>query len=85
MWEKLTQESKNSFCIVNKKAKLLKYVYWRNFNSKKLTGINIKLKQEVDKNKRVIEYVLSTSSFNILPINYIELIEVDNEHVKTIQ
>ena len=69
MWSKLTNSLQNSCCVVYND--LLQYVYWGNANTKKLTGVQIKLP---DKNRdKLIQYALSAFSFNCLPINYIEI------------
>jgi len=53
MWKKLTNTLENSCCIVDNTSKRLNYIYWANKNTKKLTGINIKLSKEVSKREKV--------------------------------
>ncbi|KAF0753037.1 Uncharacterized protein FWK35_00006468 [Aphis craccivora] len=85
MWKKLINTLENSCCIVDKTSNKLNYVYWANKNTNKLTGMNIKLSEGVSKREKVIKYVLSAFSFPMLPINYIEVTEVDNEKISIIQ
>jgi len=85
MWKKLTNTLENSCCIVDNTSNKLYYIYWVNKNTNKLTGINIELSEEVSKREKVIKYVLSAFSFPMLPINYIEITEVDDEKISVIQ
>src|SRR5436190_2881314 len=73
---KLTNNLKNSCCIVFKN--LLQYVYYGNYNTNKFTGIQIKLPENKKERLKLIKYVLSGFSFNLLPINYIYIKEDKN-------
>ena len=51
------------------------FVYWGNGNTKKLTGVQINLPNDSQSRKRIISYAMSAFSFNLLPTNYIEIVE----------
>lgn len=70
MWIKLTNNFKNSYCIVKKKKAIrFNYIYFINKNINKYTGINIELQRKIRK------YVLTDLGFNLLPIIYIEIMK----------
>lgn len=82
MWTKLTNNLENSCCVVFND--LLQYVYWGNRNTKKLTGIQVKLPEHKESKDKLINYVLSAFSFNYLPINYIEILG-DKDNISIVQ
>jgi len=80
MWTKLTGRLQNSCCLVFKD--LMQYVYWGNSNTKKLTGVQIKIPDNNSERDKLIRYVLSAFSFNCLPVNYIDIVEAEDEEDK---
>ena len=73
MWNKLTDNLKNSCCLVYNN--LLQYVYWGNSNTRKLTGVQVKLPTNTKHRNKIISYVISAFSFNLLPVNYVEIVD----------
>jgi hypothetical protein len=73
MWTKLTDSLQNSCCVVFNN--MLQYAYWGNKNTRKLTGLQIKLPENRETRNKMINYALSAFSFNYLPINYVEIVE----------
>lgn len=70
MWEKLKNTMEISCCIVDNTTIRLNYVYWESKNTN-LSGVNIKLPEEVSKREKIIKYVRSALSFPMMLINYI--------------
>jgi hypothetical protein len=68
-------------------SNLSQFVYWGNENTKKLTGLQIKLPDNRNDRDKIIKYALSAYSFNVLPVNFLEIIEDDSnkENINIIQ
>lgn len=79
IWLKITCIYQNSYCVVNKKDKLLNYAYWGYSRTNKLTGISIKLPKEDKDVNKTINYILSAFSFNLVPVSYVEILP-DGKH-----
>jgi hypothetical protein len=73
MWTKVANQLQNSCCLVFND--LLQYAYWGNSNTKKITGVQLKLPDDSIQREKLIKYALSAFSFNCLPTNYVEVIE----------
>ncbi|XP_065207970.1 uncharacterized protein LOC135836843 [Planococcus citri] len=73
MWRKLTDELRNSCCLIN--DNILQYVYWANGVTGKFTGIVIELPtNDPNERERLINYAISQFSFNNLPVNKVEIV-----------
>lgn len=68
MWTKLTNELKSSLCVVVEN--ILLFVYWGNEKTKKITGVEIGLPQNISERQNIIDYALSAFSFKQLPVYY---------------
>ncbi|RZF45760.1 hypothetical protein LSTR_LSTR016540 [Laodelphax striatellus] len=64
---------KFSCCVVYKD--LLYYCLWANSLTRKLVGYKVKLDKDKRKREKLIHYVLNGFSFNMLPINLLEVEE----------
>ncbi|MBS0032581.1 MAG: hypothetical protein KFE23_00475 [Candidatus Baumannia cicadellinicola] len=77
MWRKITDSLKNSCCLVFND--LLQFVYWGNINTKKLTGIQVKLPENTENRRKMVAYAISAFSFNLLPVNLVCVKEDKND------